>query len=234
MTSTLITAVRDGLAARADAAATGMQAYMKSAMSFRGVAKPARENLLREVVDAHPVAEAGALLVEVRELWSEARFREERYMALALLGHRRYRAWAEPGWVTGLFQGWIVEGAWWDFTDEIASRHVGPLVAAHGLQPLMRNWSVHPDRWLRRTSVICQLGAKERTDLGLLTDAIEANVDDPDFFLRKGIGWALRQHSRTDPEWVREFVDTHPGLSPRVLSADTRSGATTQAPRRGL
>jgi 3-methyladenine DNA glycosylase AlkD len=119
-----------------------------------------------------------------------------------------------PSWVTELFQGWIVEGGWWDFTDEIANRHVGPLVRAHRLQPLMRAWSVHPDRWLRRTSVICQLGARAEIDLALLTDAIEANVDDPDFFLRKGIGWALRQHARTDPEWVRAFVDAHPGLSP--------------------
>lgn len=215
MTSTLATAVRDGLAARADPeAAPAMQAYMKSAMPFHGVAKPARERLLREVVDAHPVAGADVLLAEVRELWSGAGYREERYMALALLGHRRYRAWAEPEWVPTHFKGWIVEGGWWDFTDEIASRHVGPLVAAHGLQPLMREWSVHPDRWLRRTSVICQLGAKERTDLGLLTDAIEANVEDPEVFLRKGIGWALRQYSRVDPGWVCTFVDTHPELSP--------------------
>ncbi|MBN9102460.1 MULTISPECIES: DNA alkylation repair protein [unclassified Pseudonocardia] len=215
MSLALVTAVRDGLATRADPdAAVSMQAYMKSAMPFRGVAKPAREGLLREVVAAHPVPDAPALLAEVRALWDGATFREERYLALAVLGHRRYRAWAEPGWVADLFQGWIVEGGWWDFTDEIANRHVGPLVAAHGLAPLMREWSVHPDRWLRRTSVICQLGAKDRTDLGLLTDAIEANLGDPDFFLRKGIGWALRQYFRTDPEWVRTFVDTHPALSP--------------------
>jgi 3-methyladenine DNA glycosylase AlkD len=205
---------RAALAAHADPdAAVAMQAYMKSAMPFRGVAKPARVRLLRALVAEHPVPEAATLLAEVRDLWSRARFREERYLALALLGHRRHRAWAEASWVTDLFQGWIVEGGWWDFTDEIASQHVGPLVRAHGLQPLMRKWSVHPDRWLRRTSVICQLGARDGIDLALLTDAIEANLDDPDFFLRKGIGWALRQHARTDPEWVLAFVDAHPGLS---------------------
>ena len=213
-------AVRAALAARADPeAAPVMQAYMKSAMPFHGVAKPGREEVLREVVAAHPVPDAQALLAEVRALWDGADHREERYLALALLGHRRHRGWAEPGWVPDLFQGWIVDGAWWDLTDEIANRHVGPLVTAHGSAPhglaaLMREWSVHPDRWLRRTSVICQLGAKDHTDLGLLTDAIEANLDDPDFFLRKGIGWALRQYSRTDPGWVRAFVDAHPGLSP--------------------
>lgn len=208
-------AARDALAAHAEpGAAPGMQAYMKSAMPFRGIAKPARERLLQTLVTDHPVPDAAALLAEARELWDGARYREERYLALALVGHRHHRSWVEASWVTGLFQGWIAEGGWWDFTDEIATRHVGPLVREHRMQPLMRAWSAHPDRWLRRTSVICQLGAKADTDLALLTDAIEANLNDPDFFLRKAIGWALRQHARTDPTWVRRFVDAHPGLSP--------------------
>jgi 3-methyladenine DNA glycosylase AlkD len=70
------------------------------------------------------------------------------------------------------------------------------------------------DRWLRRTSVIAQLGSSSATNIDLLVDAIEANHDDPDLFLRKAIGWALRQHTRTDPRWVRAFVSAHPRLSP--------------------
>lgn len=211
----LTSAVRDALAAESDAeAAATMQAYMKSAMPFRGVAKPAREKLLRSLVAAHPIADADELLAVVRELWDGAAYREERYAALALVG--RHQAWTEPSWATALYHDWIVEGGWWDVTDEIANRFVGPQLRAYPglLTPLMRAWSVDPNRWLRRTSVICQLRSKEDTDLSLLTDAIEANLDDPDFFLRKGIGWALRQHTRTDPAWVRAFVDAHPGLSP--------------------
>lgn len=70
------------------------------------------------------------------------------------------------------------------------------------------------DRWLRRSAVIAQLGSGPPTDLALLTDTIEATLDDPDSFLRKGIGWALHQHGRVDPEWVRAFVAAHPALSP--------------------
>ena len=62
--------------------------------------------------------------------------------------------------------------------------------------------------------MICQLGARDRTDLALLTEAIEANLGDGDFFLRKAIGWALRQYARTDADWVRAFVATHPALAP--------------------
>jgi 3-methyladenine DNA glycosylase AlkD len=213
----LVTAARDGLAAVADpAAAEPMRAYMKSEMPFRGVPKPPRERLLKALVVAHPLADAAELVDVADTLWTGAAYREERYLALGLIGHRRYAGWAEPAWVGSLLRRWIVTGAWWDFTDEIANRHIGPLLRAHRaeLTPVLRGWITDPDRWLRRTSVICQLGSGPATDLALLTDAIEANRHDPDFFLRKGIGWALRQHARVDPDWVRAFVADHPDLSP--------------------
>lgn len=209
----IVAAARAGLAALADpAAAADMQRYMKSAMAFRGVAKPARATLLRALVRDHPLTPA-ELAPAADALWDGAQFREERYLALALVD--RNHRWVDLTWVPRL-RRWIVEGGWWDFTDEIASRRLGPLLRAHPaeLTPVLRGWATDPDRWLRRTSVICQLGSRDAIDLGLLTAAIEANLDDPDFFLRKGIGWALRQHARTDPAWVREFVAAHPALSP--------------------
>jgi 3-methyladenine DNA glycosylase AlkD len=212
----IVTRLRSDLAAGADpAAATEMQRYMKSPMPFRGVAKPARERLLKAAVTAHPLADATALDEVVRELWDGAEFREERYLALSLTGLRRHQPWLDASWVP-LLRHWIVTGSWWDFTDEIASRRVGPLLLADPgtVRPVIRSWITDPDRWLRRTSVICQLRAGSATDVTLLTEAIEANIADPDFFLRKGIGWALRQHARVDPDLVRRFVDEHPGLSP--------------------
>ena len=107
-----------------------------------------------------------------------------------------------------------MDGAWWDFVDEIASPRVGPLLRAHPDQitPVIRVSSASPDRWLRRSAIICQLGSKSATDLALLTHCIEAALGEPDFFLRKAIGWALRQHARSDPEWVVAFVEAHPAL----------------------
>ena len=81
------------------------------------------------------------------------------------------------------------------------------------VRPVVRRWARDTDRWRRRAAVICQIGAKDGTDTALLAEAIEANLADPDFFLRKGIGWALRQHARLDPDWVRTFAATH-DLSP--------------------
>lgn len=211
-----LTAVRSGLAELADQAkAPEMQRYMKSEMPFLGVPAPQRRELGRRLFVAYPLSDVESWRATVLSLWREAEFREERYLAVDLTGVRRYAAWQAPGLVP-LYEELIVTGAWWDFVDELASRRIGPLLLAHRrtMTPVLREWATDPDLWKRRTSIICQLGAKEDTDTDLLTSSIEANLDDRDFFIRKGIGWALRQFARSEPAWVRAFVDAHPRLSP--------------------
>ncbi|MEO6087636.1 MAG: DNA alkylation repair protein [Umezawaea sp.] len=210
----LVGAARAGLARVANPAkADDMRRYMKSELPFRGVAKPERAKLAREVFAAHPLPDAETWVSTVLELWRGAECREERYLALDLTG--AYPRWQGTG-LLPLYDELVVTGAWWDFVDEIAARRVGPLLRAEPavVGPLMREWSRDEDRWRRRTSVICQLGSKSATDTDLLAECVEANLADPDFFLRKGIGWALRQHAKTDPGWVLAFVESHPGLSP--------------------
>ena len=108
----------------------------------------------------------------------------------------------------------IVTSAWWDYMDELAHR-AGDLLAGWPaeVRPAPLTWTRSDDRWLRRASIICQLGARDRTDIELLTIAIESGMHDRDFFIRKAIGWALRDCARTDPAWVRSFAETHE-LSP--------------------
>lgn len=122
-----------------------------------------------------------------------------------------------------LYEQMIVTGAWWDHVDQVAPR-VGQLLNSHPepVRPLLLRWARAPDRWLRRASIIAQLGAKDRTDAELLSAVIDANVADPEFFVRKAIGRALRDYARTDPEWVREFVTARAG----VLSSLSRREAT--------
>jgi 3-methyladenine DNA glycosylase AlkD len=214
--SALVLAIRTGLAELANPdKAPDMQAYMKSEMPFRGVQKPARTALAARLFAKYPLPDLDSWTATVLELWRGATYREERYLALDLTAHRAYLRYQEPG-LLPLYEELVVTGAWWDFVDEVANRRIGPLVRAYPMEliPIMRAWSRDPDRWKRRTSIICQLGSKQDTDTELLCDAIEANIDDPDFFLRKGIGWALRQFAKSEPAWVRAFVDAHPGLSP--------------------
>jgi 3-methyladenine DNA glycosylase AlkD len=164
----------------------------------------------RALVEDVPLPDRATWAATVRALWDGATHREEWYAALAVVRDRRYAAYRGPE-VLPLYRHLIVSGAWWDVVDDIASHPVGPLLLGHPAQvrPEVLAWARADDRWLRRTAVICQLGAKQRTDLDLLTAAIEANLDDADFFLRKAIGWALRQYAWTDPSWVQAFVAAH-------------------------
>lgn len=211
----LIQSIRTGLAALGNPdKAPDMQRYMKSEMPFRGVPSPERTALARRLFATHVLTDEEQWRATVLSLWRDASYREERYLAIALTGDRRYAAWQTPA-LLPLYEELIVTGAWWDYVDEIASRRIGPLLRRFPdeLTPAMYAWTTDVDLWKRRTSIICQLTFKEETDTKLLTAAIEANLDDRDFFIRKGIGWALRQFARTEPGWVRAFVDGHPELS---------------------
>jgi 3-methyladenine DNA glycosylase AlkD len=223
----MVDEIRTALAAVADPAkAAPMQAYMKSAMPNLGVQKPARVAALRPVLRDHRLPDRDTWEDTVRLLWDEAEYREERYAATDIARYRSYGVWATDVSSLPLYDYLIVSGAWWDHGDEIAIRLVGPLVRLHPEQvaPVMRRWARDPDRWRRRASVICQIGSRDATDTALLTECILANIDDPDFFLRKGIGWALREHAKTDPDWVRAFATSYRArLSPLSLREATRT-----------
>jgi 3-methyladenine DNA glycosylase AlkD len=219
--SHLADTVRRELAAAGDPSrAPAMQAYMKSEMAYYGVRLPDVRRICRPIFAAHPVESAGAFDDTVERLFVDATHREERYAAIELAKHRIYRAYQTPDRIP-LYRSLIIAGGWWDTVDEIASNLIGPILIAHPteVRPNVLGWATDPNLWLRRTSIIAQLGAKRRTDLTLLTLAIDANAYDADFFIRKAIGWALRQYARIDPEWVRAFVadreDQLSGLSKR-------------------
>jgi 3-methyladenine DNA glycosylase AlkD len=207
----VIAAIRNGLGAAADAAkAPAMQAYMKSTMPFRGVQTPARTRLMRGIVAAWTPPDRATWEATIRALWDGATFREERYAAIDLCAHRAARRWHDAGTVP-LYEHLIVTGAWWDHVDAVAIHFVGPILRADhgGVAPTVRRWAIDGDRWLRRSAIIVQNGAKRSTDARLLAEAIECNIADVDFFIRKGIGWALREYAKTDPDWVRDFVTRH-------------------------
>ena len=214
--------IRDSvIAALRDAAdpvrAPQQQAYMKSDMPYFGVSVPDCRRIAAAVFRAHPLPDAGAWEAAILDLWRRAGHREERYAAIGLLHFKRYAAWLEPARLP-MVEEMVVTGAWWDYVDAIAGRGMGTMLAAHPrpVKAALREWAKDDDIWKRRTAILAQLKAKGETDTALLADAIRPSVGDPEFFLRKGIGWALREYSKTDPAWVLAFVEAHPGLS--VLS----------------
>lgn len=202
--------------------AQGIRAYMRSAMPYRGIAAPELRRLVGPVLAAHPLADEDVWHATVLELWDHAGFREERYVAVGLARHRHHRAHQQPH-TLDLYEHLIHSGAWWDLVDEVAGHPVRDLLLAHREQvdPVMRTWAVSDHLWPRRAAIICQLGTRARCDQDLLAHAITENLDGStrtmpaasayrrEFFVRKAIGWALRDHARTHPDWVRAFVAEH-------------------------
>jgi 3-methyladenine DNA glycosylase AlkD len=214
--SAMVVAVRAALTGAGDPVrAAGQQAYMKSAMPYRGITSPELRALLRPLfADTATVPSSRTEWeADVRALWDRATYREERYAAIALTGHRVARAWQDPA-ALDLYRHLVVSGAWWDFVDVVAADRVGPILLRHRpvVTPMLRADAVDDDLWVRRVAILAQLKHREETDLSLLADVIDANLEGSlhgrEFFVRKAIGWALRQHARVDPEWVRGFVES--------------------------
>lgn len=190
------------------ARAAGQQAYMKSDLPFLGVRVPEVRRSIKGVT--RPVSVERVLGI-AEELWDEATHREERYAAMMLLAAPPTRA--DPR-IVPLIEHMVRTGRWWDITDELSGRlrELHDADAA-STRELVLVWAMSDELWLRRIAILSQLGRRDRTDLALLDAVLEPNLADPEFFIRKAIGWALRDAARTHPAWVRGYVDTHE-LSP--------------------
>ena len=219
-------------AAVSDAAkAARMAAYLKTDMAFYGVQKADRTPIFREVLRRFPAADRAEYRAQVSALWRRPH-REEKYLAIAV-------ARAYPRYVTlssvPLYRRMIVEGAWWDLVDEIAIHLIGAVLVGQRreMTPRVVAWIDHRDLWLRRTSIICQVGKRNETDESLLFDACLRRMHETEFFIRKAIGWALRDYARTAPEAVRDFVIEHreqmSGLSLREATKHLSSANTDPA-----
>ncbi len=207
----LLAAVRAALREAADPGrAPAMQAYMKSDMPYLGVSAVPARAVFAEVFRDIDLSSAAAWRAQVLELWRGAEYREERYAAVHLTGDPRAAGFQVPA-ALGLYEEMIVTGAWWDYVDPLASRRVGGLLRDHQrtIRPKMLAWSRDRDMWKWRTSIICQLHFAEATDLELLAACIEPSLGSREFFLRKAIGWALRQYAWSDPDWVVDYVLGH-------------------------
>jgi len=223
MLHALVQAVRRRLAEQADPAKAGpMQAYMKSTMPFRGVPGPAQKALWKELLDTHALASRREWTQVVRQLWQTAQFREERYAAVALVSHRSYLGYRTAE-ALPLLDEMIVTGAWWDFVDALATHPLADVLKAEttrgrgrAIRRRLEGWARGSDLWKRRAAILCQIGAGAEIDAEFLYRCIGPNLLDAepsrqrdlrdDFFIRKAIGWALRQYARVAPDDVRRYV----------------------------
>ncbi|MFI8501676.1 DNA alkylation repair protein [Streptomyces sp. NPDC085524] len=192
--------------------AEAMAAYMKDVAPFLGIPTPLRRELSKAVTRGAPVPSESDCAALALGCW---RLPEREYHYFAVDYLRRHVARCSSGFLP-VVRHLVVTVPWWDTVDLLAAHTVGPLVAADpGLGAVMDEWIEDEDLWLARTALLHQLRYKGATDGGRLFAHCRRRAGDSDFFLRKAIGWALREYAKTDPTAVRAFVEAERGsLSP--------------------
>jgi 3-methyladenine DNA glycosylase AlkD len=186
--------------------AVAMAAYMRDQFPFLGLPAPTQRLLAREVMagvdrpDEHDLRSVATACWRLPE-------REYQYFACFLL--RRHARVLGPGFLD-VARHLVTTKAWWDTVDALAAHTVGPMVARHpALVAVMDRWAVDDDLWLVRTAILHQLTYKEQTDAKRLFHYCSQQAGHRDFFVRKAIGWALREYAKTAPAEVRAFVQAH-------------------------
>jgi 3-methyladenine DNA glycosylase AlkD len=181
-----------------------MKAYMKNKFEFFGIKSKPRNDLFKQFF-----AEKGLPKFEdadeiIFDLFARPQ-REFHYFAIELIGKFR-KEWTRETIV--LFEKMITMQSWWDSADYIKSVCLKPyfLQFTDETYEITQRWIDSENIWLRRLSVIFQLGFKDKTDVDLLFRNILQLTESDEFFIQKAIGWALRDYARTDPNLVKKFV----------------------------
>ena len=189
--------------------AVGMSAYMRDQFPFHGIKAPERRAIDRDIRGRGPKRPEHHYLTKVsRDCWGRKE-REFQYFAVDYL-RKHYRR-LDPGFLD-IGHEFIVTKSWWDTVDILAGGCIGPYVRANDCVAEMDGWIVSDNIWVARTALLHQLGAKEDTDAERLFTYCLQRAGDTEFFIRKAIGWCLRQYARTDPHAVRIFVENNDAI----------------------
>lgn len=198
------------------AKAVPMQAYMKTNQPFYGISATPRRQIFRQAIRKYPIQSHDEYEQAIEELWA-GKYREEMYQALEVAEHYKvFRDQTEWPFYEKLVQ----TATNWDTLDWIVGKLVSPLVLRHRkFERVLRTWANSENFWVRRASLLAHLHHKKETNTRLLAVTILKLAHEKEFFIRKAIGWVLRDYSYTNAEWVRKFVDEHErelsGLSKR-------------------
>jgi 3-methyladenine DNA glycosylase AlkD len=182
--------------------ARDMRAYMKGKFEFFGLAAPLRRSLQRMVPRPLPPD----LVQNVLRLW-EAPQRELQYAAIDLLAASARHLDAAGALDT--IESLARTKSWWDTVDGLAAVGASILRSNRALVPVVDRWIDDPDFWVARLAILHEKGWAGDTDVDRLFHLALRRGGDDEFFVRKAIGWALRDYAWFDPIVVRAFVNEH-------------------------
>lgn len=187
--------------------AAGAKAYMRNKSEFYGLPSPLRRQLLREFILTAGYPAYGHLEEMVYYAWEQPQ-REWQYVAMEIL--EKSVKTADPSLID-LAEWMITHKSWWDSVDFVAPNIAGFLFQKYPEIKMnyIEKWMQSGNLWLQRSCLLHQLRYTKTADKELLFNLCEILSLHPDFFIRKAIGWALRQYSKSYPEAVLDFVNTH-------------------------
>lgn len=201
--------------------ASAMKSYMKNRFEFFGIKATERRAIQKQFLSENGLPKPFDPEVFLA-LWT-ADQREFQMFGLDLLRRQAKKAGEDD---IKLIEKLITTKSWWDSVDGLASWVCGPyfLKFPHKTRPITDDWAVSENMWLRRTSILFQLGYKEKTDEEILSDHIIKNLGSSEFFINKAIGWALRTYGSTNPDFVKEFVTEYESkMHPLSIREATRN-----------
>jgi 3-methyladenine DNA glycosylase AlkD len=180
------------------------QRYMRSKLPFYGIPSPLIKKIVNNKLTNFPILSNQVYRKTIQYFFANAEFREEWYVGLHIaLKHKEFIMESN----LNLYLNLILRTQWWDIVDTVATNLIGPAInSSSKFKSLLNSWIKHNNMWIRRTAILCQLKYKLNTNENLLYKMILTCSGEKEFFIRKAIGWALREHSKTNPKSVRQFI----------------------------
>ncbi|MDD6154455.1 MAG: DNA alkylation repair protein [Eubacteriales bacterium] len=186
--------------------AAGMEKYMLNQFEFYGIQSVERKGIYKEFLKAEK--KAGCPDWEFLDHCYEDEHREFQYLACDYLRALAPKLAAQD---LAKVREYILTKSWWDTVDSLC-KVAGTISKSYPeVDELMLNWACDDSIWVRRAAIEYQLGLKGETRAENLAKIILLNTGSDEFFINKAIGWALRDYSKTDPEWVAGFIDENRG-----------------------
>ena len=180
-----------------------MSAYMQNKFPFLGIPKPKLKELVKPYLKEIKKQEIDWAFIDF--CWSKD-YREAQYVALDYLSDKAKNLTDKhlPN-----LKKLIITKSWWETVDNIDAL-IGIIVLKYPkLESIMLDWSTSDNIWLKRVSINFQQEYKEKTNTELLGKIICNNFGSEEFFINKAIGWSLRDYSKVDPAWVKDFIEKY-------------------------
>ncbi len=187
--------------------ALGQKQYLKNQFDFYGLKTPLRRKIQKPFLEKAYLPSKQSLPIIIKALWNLPQ-REYHYFAQELA--YKYIKQIDVQDID-LYYYMITHQSWWDTVDFIATKLIANYFKKYPdqISLYVKKWSLSDNLWTKRSAIIYQLHYKEILDTTVLKQVIIANLNTNEFFINKAIGWILRQYSRTNPDWVLDFVDNY-------------------------